>query len=93
MTLFRFSNLRIGTKLAAGFFVVVVLTLALGALSLVQLARMQAQTQELADHLMPSVDQAGQLRVLINRMRRAEAGLITARNAEEVTALVQQIVA
>lgn len=91
MTFLRFSNLRIGTKLAAGFFVVVLLTLALGAVSLVQLARMQAQTQELANRLMPSVDQAGQLRVLINRMRRAEAGLITARNTDEVTALVQQI--
>jgi methyl-accepting chemotaxis protein len=93
MSLLRFSNLRIAGKLAAGFIAVVVLTLALGALSLVQLARMQAQTQELAERVMPSVAQAGELRVLINRMRRAEAGLITARSGDEVGALVQQITA
>ena len=38
---------------------------------------------------MPSCE----LRVLVNRMRRAEAGLITARNAAEVAGFADQVTA
>ena len=74
----KISDVRIGVKLGLGFFAIVLLTLALGMVSLVQLSRMNAQTSNIAEQLLPGVAHAGELRVLVNRMRRAEAGLITA---------------
>jgi len=89
----KISDVRIGVKLGLGFFVIVLLTLALGMVSLVQLSRMNAQTSNIAEQLLPGVARAGELRVLVNRMRRAEAGLITARNAAEVAGFADQVTA
>jgi methyl-accepting chemotaxis protein len=89
----KISDVRIGVKLGLGFFAIVLLTLALGMVSLVQLSRMNAQTSNIAEQLLPGVAHAGELRVLVNRMRRAEAGLITARNAAEVAGFADQVTA
>ena len=67
----KISDLRIGVKLAAGFLAVVLLTALLGAIALVQMSRIHANAEEIATNLLPSVTQTGELRVLLNRMRRA----------------------
>ncbi|MDD2177662.1 methyl-accepting chemotaxis protein [Acidovorax sp. D2M1] len=87
----KISDLRIGVKLAAGFLVVVLLTALLGAIALVQMSRIHVNAEEIATNLLPSVTQTGELRVLLNRMRRAEAGMVTARSAAEVKAFAEQV--
>ena len=65
----------------------VLLTALLGAIALVQMSRIHANAEEIATNLLPSVTQTGELRVLLNRMRRAEAGMVGARSAAEVKRL------
>jgi len=89
----KVSDLRIGVKLAAGFLVVVLLTALLGAPALVQMSRIHTNADEIATNLLPSVTQTGELRVLLNRMRRAEAGMVGARSAAEVKAFAEQVAA
>ena len=87
----KISDLRIGTKLGASFLAVVLFTALLGAISLVQLSRMYSKTEEIATNLLPSVAHAGEMRVLLNRMRRAEAGLATSRSKADVDAFAEQV--
>ena len=87
------SDLRIGVKLAAGFLAVGLLTALLGAMALVQMSRIHANAEEIATNLLPSVTQTGELRVLLNRMRRADAGMVGARSAAEVKAFAEQVAA
>ena len=67
----RFSDGRIGAKLGLAFVLVVVLAAILGAVSLVQLSRIHAAAEDMAARLLPSVAQAGEVRVLLNRIRRS----------------------
>ena len=71
----------------------VLLTALLGALALVQMSRIHATAEEIATNLLPSVTQTGELRVLLNRMRRADAGMVGARSAAEVKAFAEQVAA
>ena len=71
----------------------VLLTALLGAIALVQMSRIHANAEEIATNLLPSVTQTGELRVLLNRMRRAEAGMVGARSAAEVKAFAEQVAA
>ena len=71
----RISDLRIGVKLGVGFLAVVLFTALLGAISVVQLSRMYGKTEEMATNLLPSVAQAGELRVLLNRRFRSAVRL------------------
>ena len=87
----RISDVRIGLKLGTGFFALVLLTALLGAVSLFQLSRIHHNAQEIASNLLPSVGYTGELRVLMNRMRRSEAGMITARSTAEVQAFAEQM--
>jgi len=87
----RFSDWRIGAKLGLAFVLVVVLAAVLGAVSLVQLARIHAGADDMATRLLPSVSQAGEVRVLLNRMRRSEAGIVTATRQEDMQAAVDQV--
>ncbi|MBT9513644.1 MAG: MCP four helix bundle domain-containing protein, partial [Acidovorax sp.] len=87
----KISDLRIGVKLGAGFLAVVLLTALLGVIALVQMSRIHANAEEIATNLLPSVAQTGELRVLLNRMRRAEAGMVTARSVAEVKAFSEQV--
>ncbi len=54
-----FKNLRLSGKLLASFTVVLVITSALGILSIVRLGDLAAQTTELAEVNMPSLDLLG----------------------------------
>jgi len=87
----KVSDLRIGVKLGAGFFAVVLLTTVLGLIGLVQMARINAHSEQIATNLLPSVEKAANLRVLYNRMRRSEAGMVTSRSQPEVKAFSEQV--
>ncbi|MGL4807469.1 MAG: methyl-accepting chemotaxis protein, partial [Giesbergeria sp.] len=87
----RFSDWRIGAKLGLAFVLVVVLAAVLGAVSLVQLARIHEAADDMATRLLPSVAQAGEVRVLLNRMRRSEAGLVTAQRQDDMQKAVDQV--
>ena len=87
----KVSDLRIGVKLGAGFLAVVVLTTVLGLIALVQMARINANSEQIATNLVPSVEKTGDLRVLYNRMRRSEAGMVTSRSQPEVKAFSEQV--
>ena len=88
----KISDLRIGVKLGAGFLLVVLLATVLGGMAWVQMARIQGSADNMATNLLPTVSQVGELRVLLSRMRRSEAGLATVRNAAEVKAFSAQLV-
>ncbi|UCU97725.1 methyl-accepting chemotaxis protein [Acidovorax radicis] len=87
----KISDLRMGVKLGAGFLAVLLLTTLLGAIALVQMSRIHANAEEIATNLLPSVSQTGELRVLLNRMRRAEGGVVTSRSMAEVKAFSEQV--
>jgi len=89
----KISDLRIGVKLGLGFCILVLFTALLGAVALAQLSRMHGQADEMASRVLPIVSQTGDLRVLLNRMRRSEAGMITANSAAEVAGFVDQVAA
>ncbi|MBX9834278.1 MAG: MCP four helix bundle domain-containing protein, partial [Burkholderiaceae bacterium] len=86
----KVSDLRIGVKLGAGFLAVVLLTTVLGVIALVQMSRIHGNAEEIATNLLPSVEKTGDLRVLYNRMRRSEAGMVTSRSLIEVKAFSEQ---
>uniref|UniRef100_UPI002623190E methyl-accepting chemotaxis protein n=1 Tax=Acidovorax sp. TaxID=1872122 RepID=UPI002623190E len=87
----KISDLRIGTRLGAGFLAVVLLTALLGAIALVQMTRIYNNAEQISSNLLPSVAKSGDLRVLYNRMRRSEAGMVTSRNVAEVKAFSEQV--
>ncbi|RUP26779.1 MAG: HAMP domain-containing protein [Curvibacter sp.] len=92
-----FNNWRIGYKLGAAFFVLVLSTLLLGAVALTQLSHINANTQEIAGNWLPSIESLGDMRIALNRMRRAEGRMASAssphdlevqtKNASELKAL------
>lgn len=86
----RWSDMRVGTKLFGGFFLVLALTLAVGGLSLWQLQRLNNAMLVVSDHAMPSVADTGNLRGQWNRYRRMEAGILNATSVQEVQQIAQQ---
>ncbi|EER60234.1 methyl-accepting chemotaxis sensory transducer, partial [Acidovorax delafieldii 2AN] len=87
----KISDLRIGIKLGLGFLALVLFTTLLGAIALVQMGRIYHNANEIATNLLPSVSHVGELRVQLNRMRRAEAGMVSARSATEVAGFAEQV--
>ncbi|MCZ2497673.1 HAMP domain-containing protein [Xylophilus sp. Kf1] len=71
----KFDNFRIGAKLAAAFALTTFLTLALGALAWVEISRISAGTDAIADDWLPSIQSISDLRVAANRLRRTESEL------------------
>ena len=67
-----FSNLSIGKKLGSGFSLVLVLMAVLGTLSLLQLAKINESTVDIATNWLPSVRTIGQLRFDATEVRRWE---------------------
>lgn len=85
------ANMRMASKVGLGFALVTCLTLALGSISLWQMRQMDASTQAVVQHAMPSVVDIGNLRTLWNRLRRAEAGILNVNSVAEVDGYVAQI--
>jgi len=79
-----FNNWRIGYKLGAAFFVLVLSTLLLGVVALTQLSHINANTQEIAGNWLPSIESLGDMRIALNRMRRAEGRMASASSPHDL---------
>jgi methyl-accepting chemotaxis protein len=66
------SNIRIGAKLGAVFFVMVLLTLLLGAVSWVQMGHIHENASEMGNQWLPSVSALNKIQNLLNDTRRGE---------------------
>jgi methyl-accepting chemotaxis protein len=69
----KLSDLKLGTKLGAAFFAVVVLTAGVGVFAVTQLGKINASTDEIATNWLPSIETVGLIRSTVNKFRRAEA--------------------
>jgi methyl-accepting chemotaxis protein len=67
-----FRNMKIGAKLGAAFGVIEVLMVALGMLAIVQLAKVNANTVDIATNWLPSVKTLGEIQNDILAVRRFE---------------------
>ncbi|NMM13929.1 MAG: HAMP domain-containing protein [Rhodoferax sp.] len=69
----KFSDFKIGAKLGAAFFVVILLTASLGGFAVTQLAKINDSTADLATSWLPSIKVLGQIQSTTNQFRRAQA--------------------
>jgi methyl-accepting chemotaxis protein len=81
------SNFRISTKIGGGFFIIVILTLLLGLISLIQLSRVANTTEDIASNKLVSVEMTGKLRDLLNEFRRNESRHLLSATRKEMKAL------
>lgn len=81
------SNFKISTKIGGGFFIIVVLTLVLGIISLVQLSRVASTTEDIASNKLVGVEMTGKLRDLLNEFRRNESRHLLSAARKEMKAL------
>jgi methyl-accepting chemotaxis protein len=68
----RLSDLKIGTKLTGAFLAVIVLTIGVGSFSIAQLAKINANTTDIATNWLPSIRELGEMDLALNRLRRSE---------------------
>ena len=68
----NFSNTKISVKLGGAFMSIVLLTAGIGGFSLIQLARINANTEEMASNWLPSIKYAAEMQGLLNDFRQAE---------------------
>lgn len=73
-----FTNLTIGKKLALGFGTLLVLTSALGVLSIVEIAKVNGNTVDMATNWLPSVRAVGQVALDASAFRRYELNYMVA---------------
>jgi methyl-accepting chemotaxis protein len=88
-----FANLRIGTKLGVAFVVMVLISMALGVLSAIQLSRINGNTQQIATNWLPSVQVLGDMRSAVNHMRATEVGMGLSPEASERERLERDLLA
>lgn len=79
-----FANISIRSKLLWAFFLLVALACVLGAVSLRQLMHVHLTSEEVNLRWLPAVSEAGQLSTSLNRVRRIESRLSTARDMAEL---------
>lgn len=68
----NFSNIKIGVKLGAAFAIMVALSTVMGGFSLLQLARINANTEGMASTWIPSIQYLDDIQGLLNDVRLAE---------------------
>jgi len=66
------SNIKISVKLGGAFLLMVLLTAIIGGFSLIQLARINSDTEDIASNWLPSIKYAGEMQGLLNDLRQAE---------------------
>ena len=69
----RLPDFKLGTKLGAAFFIVVLVTAGLGAFAVRQMAAINEHMEAIAANNLPGVELVGKLRLTANLIRRAEA--------------------
>jgi methyl-accepting chemotaxis protein len=79
----NFSNIKISVKLSGAFLLMVLLTGVIGLFALIQLARINASTEEMASNWLPSIRYVGETQGLLNDLRQAETQHAMAVTAEE----------
>jgi len=87
----KFSNCRLGTKLGTTFFAIVALTVALGLFAVMQLSKVNANTEEIALKWMPSVKVLGELSDATNEFRRAESQHLLAADTKEMDEIERRL--
>jgi hypothetical protein len=68
----NFSNAKISVKLGGAFLIIVLLAAFIGGFGLIQLARINANTEEMASNWLPSIKYAAEMQGLLNDFRQAE---------------------
>jgi methyl-accepting chemotaxis protein len=68
----NFSNIKISFKLGIIFLTLVVVTAIAGGFALLQLAKINANTEDMAANWLPSIAYIGEVQEQLNAMRRAE---------------------
>jgi len=79
----NFTNFKIGVRMGAGFGLLAALTLLLGFVSLVQLARINGAIDELSARRLPAMIRVSELEALLNDMRRAELQHVVTPSTQE----------
>jgi methyl-accepting chemotaxis protein len=69
----NFANIKLGKKLALAFLAVVLLTFGVGVFAVSQMARLNANTEDIATNWLASIKTLGNLRNTLNEVRRVEA--------------------
>ena len=72
----QMSNFRVGTRLGAGFALIMLIVLGMGVFAVNRIDRVQASVTALAAHWLPSTQHLGGLNEALNQMRRAELQLM-----------------
>jgi len=79
----KFSNLKIGVRLAVGFVIVLALSIMVGVFSMSRLAMVNAATADVATNWLPATRALGDYRSAINAIRRLEAQHVMSNSEEQ----------
>ena len=85
------THLKIGQRLLAGFASVLVLAALVGAFSVSQLAKVNANTTDLATNWLPATRLLGEFKTEVSILRRAEASSIMSGKPDVVAAQAQRV--
>jgi len=79
------SDFKLGTKLAGAFLVLIALTIGVGVFAMAQLAKINANTADIATNWLPSIRQLGEINVALNRIRRSENDLVLSAGGDQTS--------
>ena len=85
------SSMKLGTRLGLSFAAMLALTMAVGAFSLVRLARVNDSARETDARWIPAVAAVNDLRTAGNRVRRSEADHLMAATAAEAAGVEKKL--
>ena len=87
----KLPDFKLGTKLGAAFFVLVLVTAGLGAFAVRQMAAINEHMETIATNSLPGVELVGKLRLTANLIRRAEADHVLSVDDKEMAAIEKRI--
>ena len=82
----NFSQMKLSTKLSLAFFVLIVLTMVVGTISVFKMAQIDRAVNEITHNWLPSVKYAAAMRDAANQIRRIEPSHIMSDTPEEFAA-------
>ena len=87
----KLSNFKLGAKLGAAFFLVVLLSALLGGFAIQQLGKINSSTEDIATNWLPSIKVLAQIRYTSTQYRRAESDHILAIDDATMDAIEKQL--